>query len=273
MTKIIKHQWAEVIQNVLGWISFVAWSASFYPQSFDNYNAKSVAGFSLEFAMLNPVGFYFYTVYNIQGSVDESIGLTGTIYANDLVFAVHAFMLSSVQLTQIFMYDRGKQDKVNRWIVALLIFEFVTVTTIFIIEVVDPSLINQNWATIRMCGYCKALITLVKYMPQVFLNWQRKSTVGWSLANVLLDFTGGFFSFCQQGLDNWNQNKKFVDFGGSDGFNIVKFLLSVIAMIFDIIFMFQHYVLYRDKWVHLKKLKKAADREKKMNDYNKLTTD
>jgi hypothetical protein len=44
-------------------------------------------------------------------------------------------------------------------------------------------------------------------------------------------------------------------------------------MIFDIIFMFQHYVLYRDKWVHMKKLKKAADREKKMNDYNKLTTD
>jgi uncharacterized membrane protein len=38
--------------------------------------------------------------------------------------------------------------------------------------------------------------------------------------------------------------------GGSDtGFNIVKFLLSVIAMIFDLIFMFQHFVLYRDKWV------------------------
>jgi uncharacterized membrane protein len=37
--------------------------------------------------------------------------------------------------------------------------------------------------------------------------------------------------------------------GGNDtGFNIVKFLLSVIAMIFDLIFMFQHYVLYRDKW-------------------------
>ena len=89
-----------------------------------------------------------------------------------------------------------------------------------------------------MCGYCKALITLVKYMPQVYLNWKRKSTVGWSLSNVLLDFTGGAFSFAQQGLDNWNQSKKFVDFGASDGFNIVKFLLSVIAMIFDLIFMF-----------------------------------
>ena len=121
-----------------------------------------------------------------------------------------------------------------------------------------------------MCGYCKALITLVKYMPQVYLNWKRKSTVGWSLANVLLDFTGGFFSFVQQGLDNWNQSKKFVDFGSGDGFNIVKFLLSVIAMVFDLIFMFQHYVLYRDKWVNLKRIKKANERAEKMKEYDEV---
>lgn len=38
-------------------------------------------------------------------------------------------------------------------------------------------------------------------------------------------------------------------FGGSDtGFNIVKFLLAIIAMIFDCIFLFQHFVLYRKAW-------------------------
>lgn len=115
--------------------------------------------------MLNPAGFYFYTVYNIQGAVDNNIGLTGEIFTNDLVFAVHAFMLSSVQLTQIFIYDRGKQEKVNWWVVTLLIFEFLVVSIIFIVEVIKPNAIDQNAATIRMCGYCKALITLVKYMP------------------------------------------------------------------------------------------------------------
>jgi hypothetical protein len=38
---------------------------------------KSVAGFSLEFAMLNPAGFYFYTIYNLQGTIDPGIGKTG----------------------------------------------------------------------------------------------------------------------------------------------------------------------------------------------------
>jgi cystinosin len=88
-------------------------------------------------------------------------------------------------------------------------------------------------------------------LPQVYLNWKRKSTVGWSLENVLLDFAGGSFSLAQQIIDSVARGKPF--FGsGSQGFNIVKFLLSVIAIIFDLIFMFQHYVLYRDQWANTK---------------------
>lgn len=57
---------------------------------------KSCAGFSVEFAMMNPVGFYFYTVYTLQGTVDKDIGNTGVIDPNDIVFACHAFLLSCV---------------------------------------------------------------------------------------------------------------------------------------------------------------------------------
>ena len=59
-------------------------------------------------------------------------------------------------------------------------------------------------------------------MPQVYLNWKRKSTVGWSLENVMLDFTGGFFSFTQQFLDTVGRGKGFFA-ETSGGFNIVKF--------------------------------------------------
>jgi len=74
---------------------------------------------------------------------------------------------------------------------------FGTVLVFYTIELISPGAVTQDWATIRMCGYSKAVITFVKYMPQVFLNWKRKSTVGWSIENVLLDFSGGFFSFAQ----------------------------------------------------------------------------
>ena len=38
----------------------------------------SVAGFSLEFALLNPSGFYFYSVYSVGGRVDPNLG-TGEV--------------------------------------------------------------------------------------------------------------------------------------------------------------------------------------------------
>jgi len=89
-----------------------------------------------------------------------------------------------------------------------------------------------------MAGYCKAAITFVKYVPQVYLNWKRKSTVGWSLENVLLDFTGGTFSFIQIIVDAKGRGKPVFGGGADSGFNIVKFILSVMSMFFDLIFMF-----------------------------------
>ena len=89
-----------------------------------------------------------------------------------------------------------------------------------------------------MAGYCKAAITFVKYVPQVYLNWKRQSTVGWSLENVLLDFTGGTFSFIQIIVDAKGRGKPVFAGGDDAGFNIVKFILSVMSMFFDLIFMF-----------------------------------
>ena len=50
-------------------------------------------------------------------------------------------------------------------------------------------------------GWCKVFISLIKYMPQVYRNYIRKSTVGWSICNVLCDFTGGSLSFAQNVID------------------------------------------------------------------------
>ena len=35
---------------------------------------------------------------------------------------------------------------------------------------------------------------------------------------------------------------------GGDSFNVVKFILSLMSIIFDSIFLFQHYCLYSHSW-------------------------
>ena len=42
----------------------------------------SVAGFSVEFALMNPSGFFFYSVYSVAGSVDPFLG-TGAVSIYD----------------------------------------------------------------------------------------------------------------------------------------------------------------------------------------------
>jgi cystinosin len=78
----------------------------------------------------------------------------------------------------------------------------------------------------------------------VYLNYKKKNTIGWSIENVVLDFTGGAFSMAQLIIDTVARGHSL--FSG-DSFNVVKFILSLMSIFFDLIFMFQHWVLYRHK--------------------------
>jgi cystinosin len=91
-------------------------------------------------------------------------------------------------------------------------------------------------------SYVKVVITLVKYTPQILTNYRNKSTDGWSIYQILLDFIGGILSILQLGIDSYLQG----DWSGVTG-NPVKLALGNISMFFDVIFMIQHYCVYRGK--------------------------
>lgn len=89
-------------------------------------------------------------------------------------------------------------------------------------------------------GYVKLITVVLKYIPQAWVNFKRKSTDGWSIYPMLLDFAGGWLSMAQLILDSSLQN----DWSGITG-NPVKFGLGNITIVFDVIFFVQHYILYR----------------------------
>jgi cystinosin len=41
------------------------------------------------------------------------------------------------------------------------------------------------------------------------MNFSRKSTVGWSIGNILLDLVGGVLNFGQMGMQSIDQSKLF----------------------------------------------------------------
>jgi cystinosin len=91
------------------------------------------------------------------------------------------------------------------------------------------------------------------------VNYKRKSTVGWSIYPILLDFSGGWLSLAQLIIDSAMQN----DWTGITG-NPVKFGLGNITIVFDIIFFLQHYVLYRnaEKYIDYDEVDEVPERER-----------
>jgi cystinosin len=83
---------------------------------------------------------------------------------------------------------------------------------------------------------------VVKYIPQAWVNYKRKSTVGWDIQQILLDFAGGVLSIAQLILDSSLQE----DWSGVTG-NPLKFFLGNVSIIFDLVFVIQHYILYRGR--------------------------
>jgi len=258
----LKEPWGS-ISNYIGWIYFTAWSISFYPQVITNYFRKSVVGLSFDYIALNFIGYICYSIYNgsllynnaIRQAYHKQFNSDPAVRSNDVFFAFHALLLTIVNVIQIVKYDRGNQ-RITRYAITLISGMLISIT-IFIIIIFstgnntesnnnDNNALTTTWlGFLTFLSYIKLTTTLTKYIPQVFLNYRRKSTVGWTVYNVLLDFTGGLLSLGQLLLDCWIQN----DWSGIAG-DPVKFGLGFVSMIFDIVFMTQHYILYPSSQQH-----------------------
>ncbi|GMT14806.1 hypothetical protein PFISCL1PPCAC_6103, partial [Pristionchus fissidentatus] len=117
----------------------------------------------------------------------------------------------------------------------------ILVAAAAITSILATTQVIQLLTFVDSLSYIKMAVTLSKYFPQAIMNWRRKSTVGWSIGNILLDFTGGTLDLLQVALQGYNV----ANFSAIMG-NPVKFGLGFVSIVFDIVFMIQHYGLYRN---------------------------
>ncbi|PON44044.1 Lysosomal cystine transporter [Parasponia andersonii] len=237
----------EITYQILGWIAFFCWSIALYPQIILNFRRKSVVGFNFDFAVLNLTKHSSYLIYNatlyfssaVQKQYFEKYGFSQMIpvAANDVAFSIHVVLLTIFLLFQIAIYDRGDQkiSKISFVIVALV---WSVAGVCFLI-----ALPTHSWLwLISVFNLIQVCMTAIKYTPQAFMNFKRKSTKGFSIVYILCDFSGGVANFGQMTVQSMDQNS-WVNFYG----NIGKLLLALISIFFDLIFIFQHFLLYSTK--------------------------
>ncbi len=156
--------------------------------------------------MASFVGFFCYSVFTVSfyfiPAIQEEYrrthdGQDNLIKANDVFFSVHALLLGTIYLIQVLMY-RKKEEKLS--IGAAVCFSG---TCIAILVLTTLCMFNIfSWLNLMyVLSYIKLVLTVIKCMPQVYMNYLLKSTIGWHIQNVILDFVGGILSITQLFLD------------------------------------------------------------------------
>ncbi|RKF56833.1 Cystinosin-like protein [Golovinomyces cichoracearum] len=263
----LEKHFLEWLSQILGWAYTILWSLSSYPQPILNYKRTSTVGTTIDYPVINVLGFLAYLIYITVFYFSDEIrsqyalrnnGLMPTVQPNDLAFAAHAFILSLVTLSQHTHYSWWRFEKPKTSLGArpsmamsiifagCLGYVFTITQIVLIRHYVNP---RTDWATIDIIyaiSYLKLIATFVKYIPQVKMNIKNKSTTGWSIDQILLDMTGGVLSILQLCVDSYKQG----DWSGITG-NPAKLLLGNLSVLFDIIFMIQHYSLYNTDVEHM----------------------
>ncbi|CAH7671596.1 PQ loop repeat-domain-containing protein [Phakopsora pachyrhizi] len=184
--------WFEIFSILLGWSYTLCWGISFYPQVLLNFKRKSVKGVSIDFLVLNVLGFICYSIstsallfsktvrkeYSDQFLINDQANQqlssssnrlkTPNVRFNDLVFSLHALILSLITCLSYIVFPAS--------------YNYLNL--------------------IRSVSSVKVLISIIKYLPQLNMNFKRKSTIGWSIGNIILDLLGGILSLFQMVLDS-----------------------------------------------------------------------
>ncbi|KAK9704609.1 PQ loop repeat [Popillia japonica] len=247
--QVYKSELLEVLSIIVGWTYFFCWTISMYPQVLQNFRRKSVVGFNFDSVVINITGYALYSIFGIglyYGPVirkqyeERNPFSIIAVQPNDVFFGIHGLLLSSIKGAQCLCYDTGGQtiSWFAKW------FHYITAVILIVSGIL--SLTNKlEWLDfLYICSYIKLAVTFCKYGPQAIMNYKRKSTDGWSIEAVLLDIVGGLFSVLQMFMNAYNYDQKLTWIFK----NPAKLWLGISSLLFDLLFVVQHYCLYNKKW-------------------------
>ncbi|EXJ81921.1 hypothetical protein A1O1_07988 [Capronia coronata CBS 617.96] len=225
-----------------------------------NWRRRSTLGLAIDFPTLNVLGFVCYTIstccflcsptVRAQYAARHPASPKPTVQLNDLAFGVHAVIMVILIYSQFYRwpwyFKVSSHQRASRPVLGIVWGSIVAIAVVVMVVFCRSGWQQQDpldWAWIDVVytlGYVKLICTFVKYIPQAWVNYKRKSTQGWSIMQILFDFTGGVLSLLQLVIDASLQ----ADWSGITG-NPLKLGLSNISIAFDVIFIVQHYLLYR----------------------------
>ena len=239
-----------LISKIFGWLSFIVWSISFYPQVYTNYKHKTSEGVTLDMNIYYILGYVFYSTYlftmyfnsPISMKYEELLNITTTeIDISDIFFVSHSFILSIVLTAQYFYYKQQFTKPLDCLNKIIIISISTGMALYLILTLCLPENIAKWVYFIFTCGMINNIITCIKYLPQVIYHYKNKSTGKWNIWNTHTDIAGAIFLIAQICSDAFASSDLSIIYS-----NLTKLNLTLITIVFDTI-IYTQYCKYKKK--------------------------
>lgn len=244
--------------HCLGFIYVISWSVSMYAPVITNWKYKSASAVSVDFVMLNIAGYMYLTCsmfLQLYAWLPAATGSGGDLMSElvtkpkvsdfDLLYTSHGFILNLILSSQLYVpnlwrFKIEKRPHMKKNYERILYTSLV----IFSLLVMEFMYYNENvgWNNNRTLSFCNKLflmkisMSLLKYLPQVKHNYERKTLKGFSISGIFLDVIGGIASLLQLIIEiNNDGDFSFIVFVTNFG----KIGLGLVTLIFDFIFISQ----------------------------------
>ena len=176
----------KYFSSIIGYTYFIAWTVLFYPQIITNYQRKVIDGLSTDSMIMGLLKSICYAIYNAfffwsssirQEYKEQNPGSEITVMSNDVAFAIYSMLLCVVIMYQIVIYG-GLRSQPISWTCISIVALSVTITGLYIMFIV-LDVPGFTWIKfLYMMAAFKLTLSIMHYIPQLVLNFRRKSTSG-----------------------------------------------------------------------------------------------
>lgn len=254
----------QTLSSLCGWIYVFCWGISLYPPLLLNYRTKSVEGLSLDFAYLNFWGctfylfsvslLYFSTTVRLEYALaQEASSRTAKgaikqplVQFNDVIYGIHSLILVIILLSQFYLfgYKKSPNQKLSKPVKVLSVAGAIG-TLMLLVRIYELNPTREHYQLVDLAnilGTCKVFLSTVKYLPQAYFNYQRKSLKGFAVKACISDIVGAVLCASQLLIDGYLRGDM-----ASVLHHPSKLLLAAVTMTFGIIFFCQHRVYLEDE--------------------------
>lgn len=184
----------RILSACFGYVYFIAWAISFIPQIAENFKRRSTRGLSFDSIALAFVSFSSLAIFVLCLAFSDSVrqqygqryqGQSPPVSGGDVGFSIFAVLAEVLVIGQVAAFSRETirlSKAVAATICAILLSWLVLVCLAAVPRTgagdSNSSSILQWLDVVTYISYYKLALTILRYLPQLHMNWRRGSMEG-----------------------------------------------------------------------------------------------